>query len=735
MSLKKLYKLFYLKNVFLDEYFEPALGRTLRATVAFILPLVWGLTVGNMAAAVWIAIGSQLLSTVDVPGSYPLKLLVMSGAVLITGLSGMLGALIGGSWVWATLLMLILAFFGGFVRQSGPHGPGIMFSVLLLYLLSLNHPGNFVAAGEMFVWILCGGIIALIFTLISWAFIPFSPFRRSVSYAWKAMSDWLVLLSGTLSKDKDRDDPVNVLDEKEFAFREELTKSMEILSRHQGIAHARHNRLSYQLVELRRIVSFVDPVVSSLRDGLDQIKTNPDFPEKLVFYILENISQAMRRVAISIISNRPEDVYTTALSIKRAKNNIELLEKDLPGSISATVGDQLIQALKDLTEYMEEALGFLEWMSNKSGKMTFFMRNFFTGMTIPQKLPVVRFAFSSKSFTFRFSLRLALAMGIGVAVYKIFDIPKGYWIAMTTMIILQPELGATFTKAVNRLKGTLSGAIIGSLIFLFPLPMSVKLAIVIFSAFVMMYYIQHNYALAAFFITIMVIALYHLLEPVTWQLALIRVVNTLGGAALAWVGGYAFFPLWERYRFPALIAKAAQANKDYFDVLITTVSTARHWTNMNFVRPRREAEIANSNAFQSLRRMKSEPHKKQMNRQLYFIMVGYNIRLTRLIKTLNQRLIRQPDLIRFNKLHTFKTLIEELLDNAKNIAEQEFSFRPEKILHPDEIIRQANLLLSALPDKGSDQKLVRNLLERITKEAVGLYYSVNQINATPNFVK
>ncbi len=723
--------MFHLKSVFLDEYFEPALGRAIRSTLAFILPLLWGLTIGNMGAAVWIAIGAQLLSTVNVSGSYPMKLLVMSGAIIASGIAGMLGILVGGSWILSTLLMLILAFFGGFVRQSGSHGPGIMLSVLLIYLLSLNLSGGFAAAGKMFIWVLSGGLIALIFTLLYWVFIPFSPFRRSVSYAWKAMSDWVSLLAETISKGQEDGNPVNELDEKEFAFREELSNSMELLSRHQGIRHGHRNRLSYQLVELRRIVSFSDPALTSLIDALGQVKTNPEFPEKLLFYILENLSQAMRRIAISIISNRPEDVYATGLIIRRIKNNIELLEKDLPKSISKIAGEQTVRSLNELTDYLEEAMGFLQWMSHKSGSMTFFIRNFFTGMTIPQKLPVVRFTFSPKSFTFRFSLRLALAMAIGVAVYKIFNVSKGYWIAMTAMIILQPELGATFTKALDRLKGTLSGAIIGSLIFLFPLPLSIKMAVVLFSAFVMMYYIQHNYALAAFFITIMVIALYHLLEPVTWQIALIRVLNTLGGAGLALLGGYAFFPLWERYRFPALMAKAIAANKDYFSSLLTTVSSGIHWTNMNFIKPRREAEITNSNAFQSLRRMKSEPQKMQTNRQLYFLLIGYNIRLTRLIKTLNQQLIKYPGLVGFGNLQSFKRMIEEMLEGAGKKAEQEFSFEPEKQLHPDEIIRQINLLLKELPDAGSDQKLIKGLLERITKETVGLYYAIDQIKAPP----
>ena len=716
----------HIKHIFLDEYFEPALGRATRVTLAFILPLVWGLFTGHMEAAVWVAIGAQVLSFATVEGSYPIKLLVIGGAIVACGISGLLGTLMGGHWLVATIVMILLAFLAGFVRQSGVHGPGIAIGVLLVYLLTLDHPGGFSVAGTMVLWLTYGGLIALGFTLLSWVFIPFSPFRRSVSYTWKAMSDWLHLLAVHAEDKAGQDTDVDEMDEQELTFREELSNSTDILSRRQAIAHARQNRLSYQLVELRRIVSFANPAVSAIRDALENIKGREGYPFKLIGYLMDNLSQATRRIAISIISNRPEHIYTAGLSIEKAKNNMALLKADLPKSGSGLPEDQLLQSISELMEYLQEAIRILEQIGAGAGHMTFFMRNFFTGMTVPQKIPVVRIQLSTHSFTFRFSLRLALAMGIGVAVYKLFHIPHGYWIAMTTMIILQPEFGATFTKAWRRIKGTILGAIVGSLLFLLPLPLPVSLAIVILCCFTMAYYIQHNYALAAFIITVMVIALYHLMEPVTWELGLIRVLNTIGGAGLALLGGYAFFPLWERYRFPALIEKAIRANATYLDELLS-VSKRHHRTNMDFVKTRREAEVNNSNAFQSLRRMKEEPSQKQTNRQPYYIIMGYNIRLTRLLKTYNQQLVKAPGLY-FPNAQMFKAKIEEILGRSASLMAGQYEVDSTPLPPADELVRQMEQMLDALPetDSGMREK-AKNLFERMARETIGLYYAILQV--------
>lgn len=717
-------------QIILDEYFEPTVGKAIRVTIAFILPLIWGFATGEVEAAVWIAITAQLLSNVPVQGSYPVKLLILSGAVLACCVCAALGTLAGAHLILAAALMFILAFLGGFVRQSGAHGPGITISVLLLYLLSLDHPGDMVMVGKMFVWVLTGGILALLFTLISLAFVPFNPFRHSIAYTWKALSEWLQLLSKKINEMNEKESTIDELDEKELSLREELNKSMEMLSRRQAIAHARQNRISYQLVELRRIASFAGSSVSSLRAATADSRQNDNFPNKLFHYVLENLGQATHRIALSIITNRQEDIYAAKLSIERTKQNVKAFLENLTKTTLTTSEKQLQQVLQDMISYLEEALSILEGVSKQSGHMTFYLRNFLTGMTIPQKIPWVRFEFNSRSFTFRFALRLALAMSIGIAVYKYFHIPHGYWIAMTSMIVLQPEFGATFTKALNRLKGTISGAIIGSLLFLLPLPFALSLSIVALCSLLMTFFLLRNYAIAAFFITIMVIALFHLLEPVTWQIGGVRVLNTLGGAGLALLGGFAFWPLWERYRFPELIKQAIVANKYYLDMLLNALIKGDKKTRMDFVKARREAEINNNNAFHSLKRMKDEPEQKQSNRQLLFIIAGHNIRITRLLNAINQQITSASyENISWPEIKIYQENMSNILTYISGSFEDKSSVEKINLPADNEALHKLNSSLKTISSStnGYNKELINDLLSKITKETIGLYYSIEQL--------
>lgn len=716
-------------QIVLNEYFEPAAGRAVRVTLAFVLPLIWGMVTGNMAPAVWICITAQILSNVTIQGSYPLKLLILSGGVLACAVCGALGTLAGHHWLVAAVLMAILAFLGGFVRQSGNYGPGITIGVLLIYLLALDHPGDSVLAGEMFAWILIGGVLALLFTLLAWMFVPFSPFRRSIALTWKALADWLDIFEEANETGSSENSSVTSLDEKELLLRNELNSSMELLSRKQALAHAKQNRYSFRLVELRRMASEAGNALSSLQTLKESVSDLAGFPEELFHHLTGNLAQVARRIAISIITHRPEDIYAAGLSIKKSRQSIALWQKEIDGKLLTAPLIPMSESLNKLINVFEDAQMLIEKAFPSKGNMTFFLRNFLTGATIPQQVPWVRFEFNFRSFTFRFALRLALGMGIGIAVYKYFHIPHGYWIAMTVMIVLQPEFGATIKKAFHRMKGTVLGVVVGTLIFLFHFPLPVNVAIVTVCSLLMTWYILKNYAVAAFFITIMVIALFHLIEPVTWQLGGIRLINTLAGCGLALLGGFAFWPLWEKYRFPLLIYQAIDANRKYLDKIKNALEKGEKKSFNDFIRVRREAEMTNNNAFQSLRRMEEEPGKEQQNLQQFYIITGHSVRITRLLNTLNQQIILQQNPAPMPWINSYISGIDNSLQRTENIFGNNTSGDLKNIPVNRKDVRSGEVRPKSYPGKKDVfTETILSLLNKIAGEATGMNSTTEEIS-------
>ena len=111
------------------------------------------------------------------------------------------------------------------------------------------------------------------------------------------------------------------------------------------------------------------------------------------------------------------------------------------------------------------------------------------------------------------SIRITLALVLAIAIWLLFDLERGYWIAMTLMLIYMPfEPGAVSNRIGFRLKGTIVGLLLGFLlvallsvnsVFLLGIPLIVLLAL---------YFSLSNYYYATVFITMGVMVVFANLE-------------------------------------------------------------------------------------------------------------------------------------------------------------------------------------------------------------------------------
>src|SRR5207248_8199800 len=62
--------------------------------------------------------------------------------------------------------------------------------------------------------------------------------------------------------------------------------------------------------------------------------------------------------------------------------------------------------------------------------------------------------------------RLAVAVAGGTLLYRLADLPHGYWVPLTTLAVLQPGVHATLVRSVQRTAGTLiAGAVVVAVTF------------------------------------------------------------------------------------------------------------------------------------------------------------------------------------------------------------------------------------------------------------------------------
>jgi uncharacterized membrane protein YccC len=145
--------------------------------------------------------------------------------------------------------------------------------------------------------------------------------------------------------------------------------------------------------------------------------------------------------------------------------------------------------------------------------------------------------------------------------------------------------------------------------------------------------LRNNYKIGVFFVTIMMVILMQLSQHGSLELIGWRVLSTLIGAVLAVIAGYVFWPVWEKQRFPALMRESLSQTKDYLNKVVNYYKKELPPGQSWFVN-RRLAEAANHLVFASVQRMYEEPKRKQDQVDIYFAMVGVNIRMAREITSI-----------------------------------------------------------------------------------------------------
>jgi uncharacterized membrane protein YgaE (UPF0421/DUF939 family) len=70
-------------------------------------------------------------------------------------------------------------------------------------------------------------------------------------------------------------------------------------------------------------------------------------------------------------------------------------------------------------------------------------------------------AFGGRSADLRQALRVTIAVALAYAAYRLLGLQQGYWAVFTVIIVMQGSIAGTLGAAVDRLAGTVAGAVLG----------------------------------------------------------------------------------------------------------------------------------------------------------------------------------------------------------------------------------------------------------------------------------
>jgi uncharacterized membrane protein YccC len=175
----------------------------------------------------------------------------------------------------------------------------------------------------------------------------------------------------------------------------------------------------------------------------------------------------------------------------------------------------------------------------------------------------------ASSETRSFAIRLALCMSIAEVARQYVPTQRPYWVLLTVAIVLKPDFGSVFTRAVQRGAGTLLGVLLGSaLLAVLPRNGWLLVAMAVFAA-ILPWARNANFGLFSVFQTPLIILLLDLALPGGPGLVGARLIDTLIGCAIVLVFGYLLWPQTWRAPLDEALRAAALALDAFVEAAFT----------------------------------------------------------------------------------------------------------------------------------------------------------------------
>ncbi|GAA2988897.1 hypothetical protein GCM10010483_36670 [Actinokineospora diospyrosa] len=150
-----------------------------------------------------------------------------------------------------------------------------------------------------------------------------------------------------------------------------------------------------------------------------------------------------------------------------------------------------------------------------------------------------------------------------MAVGWLLDLEHAYWVTLTVAIVLKPDFGSVFGRAVLRGIGTAVGVLLGAGVLAIAPPSWVLVALMAVAAAALPVGQVRNYGMFSTFVTPLVLVQLDIAQAGEWSLVGARLLDTAIGCAIVLIAGYLLWPGARRPRVGEDLAATLDTIADY----------------------------------------------------------------------------------------------------------------------------------------------------------------------------
>lgn len=669
-----------------STYFTNAM----KVTIAAVIPVIVFTYLGKFGMGFAMAIGAFFTYPSDIPSSLKHKIKgIVFTAFLVASINLIINIVHPYPWIFYPFLTLLI-FLLSMISVYGQRGTMVSFSGLVTVSLAFSNISTGWAMIEHAGLILAGGLFYLLVSLVFHYIRPHRYIELQIAECIKLSSKYLKL----------RGDLWNTNTDKKLIIEKQLHLQVELNTIHQNIrefiiSNSTVNGSSNQNRKMLLVfISLVEILELSLSTSFDHEKLHQKFddqPELLLTYqkLAYNLAASLKKLSKSV---KKRKVYVSKYNLLKDLNALQhaitIYEKDL-GKIAASEGVLMLTTMLQYAEKQVEKIKIIERaFSLTSNKLDFKgidkdLEKFLTPQYYPLSTLTQNLSFSSTIF--RHSLRLTITLMFGFILGIFLPFQNVYWILLTIIVILRPSYGLTKERSFQRLIGTILGGLIAFGILYIVKENFVISILAIICILLGFSFTQINYRVSATFVTMYVVFVYGILTPNISDLVQYRILDTLVGAALAFLANHFLWPSWEFLNIPNHLEKAIKANQQYLKQ-IAIFYNEKGSLSTAYRLARKNAFIEVGNLMASFQRMSQEPKSKQKQLpQVYKLAV--------LNHSLLSSLASMGTYIQSHKTTTASKTFNIVIDTVSKSLEYAISILKENNLDSSENIPQEELAM------------------------------------------
>jgi uncharacterized membrane protein YccC len=512
------------------------LAVALRNTAAVTLPLALGVATGHVGIGLGIAAGALNTMFSDQPGPYRLRMRRMLTVAAMAGTSAFAGYTLGANDTPMILAALLWGCGGGMLVALSPEAARMGLTSMILLVVTGADPRPPAEAIGPALLIFGGGVLLTLFAVAAWPLQRYLPERNALAKLCRALA------AGARRPD-------------DIAQSPPATQSVTDV---ENLLHGSYRARGVAMDAFRVLAELLE------RTRLELLALGVASDNPTIARLREYAARALDAIAAALDAGTPALAASAALEgFDAAVDALAKAATDQPPLIVAlaharALGGQLRAAVRNTDLAGDQGEVRLDAVESRLPRE----------LRLRNALAVLRANMRLSSIACRHAIRCGACLALAVAAERALHLAHGYWIPMTTAIVLKPDFAGTFSFGLLRVAGTLAGLVLATALVHFAFGNEwLRVGLLALFCYAFRQLTTMHYGIGVMMLTALIVVLLTFagLSPADTMQA--RAIGTCAGSALALLA-YLIWPTWERGRIRPTLADLLDAYRQYFAAVL-----------------------------------------------------------------------------------------------------------------------------------------------------------------------